>query len=541
MRIALVALALACAAEGAEQKKTPPLHPQKTENTSEKQQAEETPRPSEEKQPPAAQAAPASGDDDIQKLKWDMAEVAPVVTHHQLGKIHYTATAGRLPIKDQAGAIEAEMFFVSYTVDGTPPAQRPLMFAFNGGPGSASIWLHMDAVGPRRVVMDKEGMMPAMPYRIVDNPDSPLAAADLVLVDAIGTGFSRPADMKKAKKFWGLKGDAAAFGEFIRMYLTRNQRWSSPLYILGESYGTTRAAEVSSYLTDRGINFKGIILLSMILNFETVETSPANDLGYELTLPTFTMIAMAQKKLAPELMQDAARTRQEAVKFATGEYAQILARGDMLSDAERRDAVQKIARFTGLKPEIVDWANLRPDVEIFTHFLLADEHLQVGRLDGRYSAPHPKPFFDRDFYDPAMNAVGAPTTAVFNDYVRTELGYATDMPYYTNAGQLASGEGFQFWRKWEWGNAAEGFPDTAPSLRSAMLKNPYLRVHVMEGLFDLATPFFAAEYTMSHLDLPPQYRKNLLYTTYESGHMVYLRDSVRTPFHDDVVRFIEGK
>ena len=539
MRIALVALALACAAEGAEQKKVPPFPPPKTEP--QQQPPEETPRPSEQKEPQAAPAAGPSGDDDLQKLRWDMSEVAPVVTHHQLGRLHYTATAGRMPIKDQAGAIEAEMFFAAYTLDGAAPGSRPLMFAFNGGPGSASIWLHMDALGPRRVVMEKEGMMPATPYRMTDNTASPLPAADLVLIDAVGTGFSRPADMKKGKKFWGLKGDAAAFGEFIRMYLTRNQRWSSPLFILGESYGTTRAAEVASYLADRGISFKGIILLSMILNFQTVETSPANDLAYELTLPTYTMIAMAQKKLPPELMQDAARTRQEATKFATTEYAGILARGDSLTDAERRDAVAKIARFTGLKPEVVDWANLRPDVEVFTHYLLADEHLQVGRLDGRYTGPHPKPFFDRDFYDPAMNAVSAPTTAVFNDYVRTELGYATDLPYYTSAGQLSSGEGFQFWRKWEWGNAAEGFPDTATSLRAAMLKNPYLRVYVMEGLFDLATPFFAAEYTMSHLDLPAQYRKNLSYSTYESGHMVYLRDGVRGPFGDDVMRFVEGK
>ena len=531
MRIALALLTLACAA-AAQQRNPPPRPP--PQKPLEQPPEESPPRPAAEKEPPAQ-----PGEDDIAKLRWDMAEVAPIATRHQLGRLHYTATAGRLPIKDPAGGIEAEMFFVAYTLDGAQPASRPLTFAFNGGPGSASIWLHMGALGPRRVKMEPEGWMPAAPYRHVDNAATPLDKTDLVLVDAIGTGFSRPANMKTAKKFWGLKGDAAAFGEFIRLYLARNQRWSSPLYLLGESYGTTRSAEVSGYLTDRGIAFKGIVLLSMVLDFGTLETGRTNDLAYALTLPTMTMIAMQHRKLPPELLQDAAKTRQEATRFATGEYMSILARGDGLSPQERADAVAKIARFTGLKPEIVDWANLRPDVGIFTHYLLADEHLQVGRLDGRYAGPNPTPFFEHGFYDPAMAAVSPPTTAAFNDYVRGDLGYATDLPYYTSATQLWTQEGSQFWQKWEWGNAAEGFPETSSSLRAAMQKNPHLRVLVMEGLYDLATPFAAAEYTMGHLDLGAEQRKNLSYVTYDSGHMVYLRESVLQKFHDDVAAFIE--
>ncbi|HUJ27949.1 MAG TPA: hypothetical protein VLW85_18135 [Myxococcales bacterium] len=537
MRIALALLTLACAA-AAQQRTSLPRPP--SEKPGEQAPPEESPpRPSVEKE--QQQPAPPPNEDELAKLKWDMTEVAPVVTHHQLGKLHYTATAGRLPIKDQAGGIEAEMFFVAYTLDGAQPASRPLTFAFNGGPGSASIWLHMGALGPRRVKMEPEGWMPASPYRRVENTASPLDKTDLVLVDAIGTGFSRPANMQKAKKFWGLKGDAAAFGEFIRLYLSRSQRWSSPLYLLGESYGTTRAAEVSGYLTDRGIAFKGIMLLSMVLDFETLETARTNDLAYALTLPTMAMIAQQQHKLAADLPQDPAKLRQEATRFAMSDYLGMLARGDALSPQERADAVAKIARYTGLKPEIVDWANLRPDVGIFTHYLLADEHLQVGRLDGRFTGPHPKEFFERDFYDPAMAAVSPPTTAVFNDYVRTELGYANDLPYYTSAGQLSTQESFQFWRKWEWGNAAEGFPETSSSLRAAMQKNPHLRVLVMEGLYDLATPFAAAEYTMSHLDVGAAQRKNLSYITYESGHMVYLRESVLQKFHDDVAAFVEQK
>src|SRR5215813_695700 len=501
---------------------------------------EAPPRPGKEREQPGA-----SGEgDELSKLKWDMAEQAPVVTQHQVNAggrtIKYTATAGRMPVKDQAGTTEAEVFFVAYTQDGADPAKRPLTFAFNGGPGSASIWLHMGALGPRKLALHKEGFMPEAPYRLIDNAQTPLDKTDLVLIDAIGTGFSRPADMKKAKKFWGLKGDAQAFGEFIRLFLSRHQRWSSPLYLLGESYGSTRAAEVAGYLSDRGISFKGIILLSMALDFQTFDTTPRNDLAYVLTLPTYTMIAMVHKKLPADLLQDANRTRQEAVKWATSDYAAILAKGDALTPQERQQAIAQMARYTGLKPEIIDWADLRVDVQAFTHYLLADEKLRVGRLDGRYTGPDPEGFMRPGFYDPAMNAVSAPITTVFNDYVRTALGYATDLPYYTSAGQLSTSPDFQFWRKWEWGNAIEGFPDTATSLRAAMVKNPYMKVLVMEGFYDLATPFAAAEYTMSHLNLPPQFRKNISYSTYDSGHMVYLRADSLVKFHDDVAAFIGG-
>ena len=398
----------------------------------------------------------------------------------------------------------------------------------------------MGALSPRKVVLQKDGWMPDGPYQLADNPQTPLDKTDLVLVDAVGTGFSRPADMKKAKKFWGLKGDAHAFGEFIRMYITRYQRWGSPLYLLGESYGTTRSAEVASYLIDRGVAFKGIMLLSMVLDFETLEINPRNDLAAELTLPAYTMIAMYHHKLPPELMADPEKTRLEAVRWASTEYAAMLAKGDDLTPQERQAAVAQVARWTGLKPEVVDWANLRIDVGTFTHFLLADEKLRVGRLDGRFKSPDPEGFMHPGFFDPAMIAVSAPITSVFNDYVRTALGYATDLPYYTSAGQLSPSPEFRFWKKWEWGSAIEGFPDTASSLRAAMIKNPWMKVMVMEGIYDLATPFAAADYTTSHLDLPPQFRKNLSTARYDSGHMVYLRADALAKFHDDVARFIDS-
>src|SRR5580704_7136002 len=250
-----------------------------------------------------------SGDREKDKEKdkeehYDMTEAPPVVTHHQTtvdGKLlKYTAAAGRLPIKRGDGRIEAEMFYVAYTLDGQDAAKRPLTFAFNGGPGSASIWLHMGALGPRKVVLQPEGFLPPAPYRMEDNPYTLLDKTDLVLIDAIGTGFSRAADTEMLKKFWGVKGDIESFSEFIRLYITRNERWSSPLFLLGESYGTTRSAGVAGYLADRGTSFNGITLLSMVLNFETLEDNKTNDQPYILLLPSFTMIAGYHHKLAPD-------------------------------------------------------------------------------------------------------------------------------------------------------------------------------------------------------------------------------------------------
>jgi len=520
------------------------------QSTSQAQASQPTEQPQRrEPTPPAAQAESSVGERGQTggpNYHWDMAEVAPVQTHHTItlnGKtLHYTATAGRLPIKDPTGKIDAEMFFVAYTLDGAEPAKRPLTFSYNGGPGSASIWLHMGALGPRTVVLQAEGWMPEAPYRLHDNQYTPLDATDIVMIDAIGTGYSRPADMEQAKKFWGLHGDIESFGEFIRMYISRYERWSSPLYLLGESYGTTRSAGIAGYLADKGINFNGICLLSMVLNFESLEFAPTNDAPYPLILPTMTMIAGYHHKLPADMEQDMNKTRQQASDFAMNEYWQGLNKGDAMTSEERAAMAQKVAQYTGLPANVVQMANMRIDVRTFTQWLLADQQKRVGRLDGRYTSPAPAGAMEQGFFDPASAATQGPFTAVFNDYVRRELNYKVDMPYYTSARDLGT-------FSWNWANPQRtgpgagfemGYADVATALRSAMIKDPYLKVLVMEGDYDMATPFLAAQYTMNHLNITPEMHKNISFTYYASGHMVYLDQKAHDKMHQDYVNFVNA-
>jgi carboxypeptidase C (cathepsin A) len=497
-----------------------------SKQTSQKAPESKKPEQSAAKSAEAApqQPAPKPGDDKKEQ-HFDMTEASPVVTHHQTTvngtTLKYTTTAGRLPIKRDDGKIEAEMFFVAYTLDGVEASKRPLTFAFNGGPGSASIWLHMGALGPRRVVLHADGSLPPAPYQMEDNPYTLLDRSDLVFVDAIGTGYSRAETSEVAKKFWSVKGDIDSFSEFIRMYISRYERWESPLFLFGESYGTTRSAGIAGKLAGQGISFNGITLLSTALDFQTLEDSKANDEPYVLLIPSFTMVAGYHRKLPPDLEQDLPKARQEAEQWATHEYAQALAKGDSLSPQERQQVIDQMSRFTGLTKDVIDQANLRIDVPKFTHYLLLDQKLRIGRLDGRFTGPDPDGLLDTPFYDPTEANVLPPYTSVFNNYVRNELGYKVDMPYNIFPHDDSFG-------KWNWGSAGDGFPNTAMDLRHAIVRNPYLKVLVMEGYYDLATPFLAANYTMDHLDLPASFRKQISYATYEAGHMVYLPiDSLR--------------
>ena len=518
-----------------------PLAPPETAPPAERTRPAQTPPTTPTPQPEPSQPAGGVPGEGLRPMKFDVAEVPAVVTRHQIsidGRVlKYTATAGRLPIKDAEDKIEAEMFFVAYTLDGADPATRPLTFAYNGGPGAASLWLHMGALGPRKVALEPEGWMPQPPYHLEDNPDTPLGKTDLVLVDAIGTGYSRPADQNAARKFWNVSGDIAAFGEFIRLYISRYERWSSPLYLFGESYGTTRSAGLAGYLNDRGINFNGIVLLSTVLNFETLEDSFTNDVPFPMLLPSFTSIAWYHKKLPPDLMQDPDRARQESMQFALGEYTQALAAGDKLSAEERQNIVDKLNRYTGISKEVVEWANLRLNVQTFTHFLLADQRLRVGRLDGRFKGPDPDGFMNTRFFDPSSAETGPPFTSVFYDYVRRELNYKVDMPYYVSAQQSGL---FQFSFSAPPGRGGEtGSPETATPLREAIVKDRYLKILNMEGYYDLATPYLAAWYTFDHLDLPPEFRKNISHAQYESGHMVYLDSKAHAKLRRDFAGFID--
>src|SRR5579864_3571169 len=540
---AAAVLAASTAAQQASENKEQAPQSQQQQKKAAAQKQSQQPKPEEPSaktaEPTPPQPEPKAGEDkDKKEEHYDMTEVAPVVTHHQIsvdGKLlKYSATAGRLPIKRGDGRIEAEMFYVAYTLDGQEVARRPLTFAFNGGPGSASIWLHMGALGPRRVVLQPDGFMPPAPYRMEDNPYTLLDKSDLVLVDAIGTGFSRAADGELMKKFWGVKGDIEAFSEFIRLYITRNERWSSPLFLFGESYGTTRSAGIAGYLANQGISFNGITLLSTVLNFQTLEYTKGNDLGYVLTLPTYTMIAAYHHKLAPELTQDLAKTRQEVEHWALNDYAPALQKGDALTPQERQAVIDTLSRYTGLSKLFVDQSNLRIDVRGFTHNLMAQEKLRVGRLDGRFVGPDPNGYLDTPFYDPAGTLITQPFVSVFNDYIRRDLGYKTDMPYYFSA-RDAYGGGF----RWDWGEAIQGFPDTATALRQAMVKDQFLKIHVMEGYYDLATPYLAANYTFNHLDLGPEFHKNISFSTFEAGHMVYLRQQSLAQMKQDLVRFMD--
>jgi carboxypeptidase C (cathepsin A) len=460
-------------------------------------------------------------------------EVAPIVTHHEIrlgGRVlHYTATTGLMPIRNgENDEVEANIFFVAYTLDNAGP-KRPLMFSFNGGPGSASIWLHIGAIGPRRVKMLPDGGMPPPPFELIDNEQTWLDQTDLVFIDPVGTGYSRATKKDLAKKFYGVKGDISSVGEFIRLYLSRYERWTSPLFLVGESYGTTRAAGLSGYLIDKGIALSGVVLVSSVLNFETLGFSRGNDLPYVLYLPSYASTAWYHKKLPADLQQrDLQSVLHEAEQFAAGPYATALGKGDTLSPQERQNILDQVSRFTGLDRSIVDENDLRIKQWIFCRELLRNQRLTVGRLDSRFIGPNLSDTAEGDFYDPTMAVIRPPFTATFNNYVRSDLGYKTDLEY-----NVLGGLG-----QWDWGSAGSGFPDVSESLRLAFVKNPYMKLFVASGYYDLATPYSATQYTLNHMNLDPQQHAKITLGYYEAGHMMYLRSDSLDHLKQDVSGFL---
>ena len=463
-------------------------------------------------------------------------EEAPVATKHEMrlngAVLRYTATTGMMPIRSAQGQIEANLFYVAYTLDGVSDvSKRPLMFAFNGGPGSASVWLHMGCIGPKRVQLNADGSLPAAPYQLADNDQTWLDQTDLVFVDPVGTGYSRAANADLLKRFSGMQGDLQSVGEFVRLYLSRNSRWTSPLFLTGESYGTLRAASLAGHLLDDGIAFNGVVLLSTVLNFETIDFNHGNDLPYMLYLPTYTAAAFYHKKLAPDLQKNLETTLKDSEKWAESGYVEALAKGDRLSDAEYKATAAKLAHYTGLDDGYVEDSNLRVNIAHFTRQLLRDRKLMAGRFDSRLTAAAPLDTSETPDFDPSLADVRAPYTAMFNQYVRAELGYRNDATYYVLGGGID---------RWDYGQQNQNrYVDVSETLRDALAKNPHMKVFVGSGYFDLATPYFATQYTFSHLGLNPGLRKNVSMQYYMAGHMFYIDGASRVKLRGDIAQFVK--
>jgi carboxypeptidase C (cathepsin A) len=465
-------------------------------------------------------------------------EEPPVVTKHSihLGSrtLSYTVTTGFMPLKDaKTGETEAKVFYMAYTLDGVKdPATRPLMFSFNGGPGSASVWLHMGAIGPKRVKMLDDGMMPPPPYEMEDNQQTWLDQTDLVFIDPVGTGYSRATKPENASKFFGVRGDIQSVGEFIRLYLGRAERWSSPLFLVGESYGTTRASGLSDFLFDHGIGLNGIVLISTVMNFQTLEFADTNDLPLVLILPSYATTAWYHKRLPADMLaKPVAQIAQEARQFASNEYMPAMMRIDSLSPQERSELADKFSRFTGLSKEYIERNNFRIELDKFSKELMRDQRRTSGRLDSRFLGIDRSASGDEADVDPSMNAIRPPYTAVFNDYIRRELGYKSDTEYYILGGGITS--------PWDW-NTRNGYADTSMPLKAAMAENPYMKIFIACGYYDMATPFYAAEYTVSAMNLDPSLRKNISFSYYEAGHMMYIEKNSLKKLKDDTAAFIQS-
>lgn len=457
-------------------------------------------------------------------------------TEHQLRiggqTVDYTATAGTMVLKKEDGTPRASIFYIAYVKKGVADtAKRPLTFAFNGGPGSSSVWLHMGTLGPKRVVMDDEGNSTPPPYRFVDNEYSILDLTDIVFIDPVSTGYSRAAKEAEAKEFHGFRGDIESVGEFIRLWTTRNQRWTSPKFLMGESYGTTRAAALSGHLQDRlGMNLNGIALISSILHMGTARFDTGNDLPYPLFLPTYTATAWYHKKLSKELQAGGLnKAVEESKRFALGEYWLALAKGDQLTAQERGAMAQKVARLTGLPAGFVENSNLRVNARRFFKELLRDEKRTVGRFDSRLKGIDYDNAGESADYDPSYSSVQGPYTAAFNQYVRSDLKFESDLPYEILTGRV---------QPWSYKEFENRYLNVAETLREAMTTNPALRVFVGNGYYDVATPFFATEYTFNHMMLEPGLRRHVTMAYYEAGHMMYTQMSSLKKLREDVAKFV---
>lgn len=463
-----------------------------------------------------------------------------VTTQHTLTvkrkKLAYTAKAGRIVLrkevvkdgKSEGFKAKAEVFLTSYTLDDAEPGTRPVTFAFNGGPGSSSIWLHMGLLGPRRVLSgDVDDLVPP-PYGLADNPETLLAHSDLVFIDPVSTGYSRASEGGETKDFHGFKGDIESVGEVIRLWVSRHQRWLSPKFLAGESYGTLRAAGLAAHLQERhGLYLNGLLLISSVLDLGTLRFTEGNDLPYSLYVPTYAAIAHYHGLHGERPLDDVLA---DAEDFAAKELPYVL-RGARLSTQDRAEAVATLASLTGLTESYVDRVNLRIEhVRFFTE-LLRDRGLTVGRMDGRFTTWEPDGGREHMSDDPSISRVIGAYAAAFNHYVRAELGYENDLPY-----ELIHEDTFKAWSYSDFEGRSVSVVD---SVSAAMRANPHLQVHVAFGHYDGATAYFAAEHVLAHLQIPEELRENIDTAYYPAGHMMYVHEPTRVQQAKDLAKFVK--
>jgi len=448
--------------------------------------------------------------------------------------IPYTATAGTLTIRDNGGKPKASIFYTAYTADGAASSNRPVMFFYNGGPGSASLWLRMGSFGPMRLATgNPESIRPA-PFNFGANPDTLLGSTDMVFIDAPGTGYSRALGDAKGSDFCGVDQDADAFSRAIIRYVTKFNRWDSPKFLFGESYGTTRSGALAYQLQDRGLALNGVVLLSSIMNYG--RRQPGLDRDYLNYLPSYAATAWYHHKMAnpPATVAEAAAMGRA---FAQGPYAAALEKGQTISPQERDAVAQQMSALTGLSPEFIERANLRVDLSRFRKELMRNERETIGRYDSRYTGVDPDAAGEAPDYDASDTAISGAFIGTLNTYLARDLNYQTNMAYRASAREE---EGF----KWDFSHKAPGVnfplnaPNTAIDLAAAMRQNPYLKVLSLNGWYDMATPFFGTEYDLNHMMLEPAQQRNLEFRYYPSGHMVYLNPDALHSMRLDVERFI---
>ena len=454
--------------------------------------------------------------------------------------IDYTATVGDIVLRDEEGKAKARFVYVSYLRKDVPDRKsRPVTFSFNGGPGSASVWVHLGAFGPKKVELDPEGMpLGPPPGRLIDNPYSLLDATDLVFIDPVQTGFSRPAPGEDPKQFIGFSNDAESVSEFIRLWVSRNGRWASPKFIAGESYGATRSAGLAKHLQDtHGMFLNGICLISSGIHFQTKNFSVGNDLPYVLFLPAYAASAWYHSKLPARFDGNLAMALAEAEEFALGDFATSLMKGDKLAGEERQRIAGRLSELTGLGKDYVQKADLRVDIFRFAKELLRDQGKTVGRLDSRYTGSDRDDAGERFEFDPSSSVTTGYFVSLINDYLRDELGYESALVFRHSAGRLV--------RPWDFHERARvlagdtnRYANHAETLRQAMHKNPSLKVLVTSGYYDLATPYFASDYTVDHMQLDSELRRNIRVAYYEAGHMFYLREADHRKFREDYLQLM---